>query len=76
MKGNIEMKAMNFPERKNQRRKDALDRLQAALAVPQDGKDNDQRVKNLKKAIENTEAKIVQGSRINDFTKVNRSGKR
>lgn len=70
------MKAMNFPERKNQRRKEALDRLQVALAVPQDGKDNDQRVKNLKKAIENTEAKIVQGSRINDFTKVNRSGKR
>ena len=70
------MKAMNFPERKNQRRKEALDRLQAALAVPQDGKDNAQRVKNLKKAIENTEAKIVQGSRFNDFTKVNRSGKR
>ena len=70
------MKTGNFPERKNQRRKDALIRLEAALSVPQDGKDNDQRVKNLKKAIENTKAKINEGSLFNYRTKVRRSGKR
>lgn len=70
------MKAMNFPERKNQRRKEALARLEAALAVPQEGKDEKIRIRNLKKAIENTKAKIMEGSRFMERSKIRRSGKR
>lgn len=70
------MKAMNFPERKNQRRKEALARLEAALAVPKEGKDEKIRIRNLKKAIENTKAKIMEGSRFMERSKIRRSGKR
>ena len=66
------MKRMNFPERKNQRRKDALIRLEDALknAI------NDTNKQNMKRIIDNTKAKIVDGSLFNYRTKVRRSGKR
>ena len=49
------MKPKNFPERKNQRRKRALKNLKA------NAKKND--LSNLKRAIKNTEAKIIDNAR-------------
>jgi uncharacterized membrane protein len=70
------MKPMNFPERRNQRRKEALVRLQEALKVAKQNdmnvKKNELHVRNLEKAIENTEAKIVSGSRFGEQSKIRR----
>ena len=49
------MRPKNFPERKNQKRKKALERLKASA------KRN--KSPNLKRAIEDTEAKIVDNAR-------------
>lgn len=49
------MRPKNFPERKNQRRKKALENLKAYA------KKNDS--SNLKRAIEDTEAKIINDAR-------------
>ena len=70
----------NFPERQNQRRKEALPRLEAALKVAKSKdmkvKKNELRVRNLENAIENTKAKINEGSLFNYRTKIRRSGRR
>jgi len=58
------VKPGNFPERKNQRRKRALERLKASA------KKNDSY--NLKKAIKDTEAKIVDSAK-NIKTKIIRT---
>lgn len=58
----------NFPERKNQRRKDALEALKKQLA-------KDPKNEGLKDAIENTAAKIVDEGMRDVKTKKNRTKK-
>ena len=69
------MKPMNFPERRNQRRKEALIRLEDALKKAKAEFDGKKCIQ-LEKAIENTEAKIVEGSRFGERSKIRRTGKR
>jgi hypothetical protein len=58
-KGKNKMKPMNFPERKNQRRKDAYERLMN----PTEKSRTPEKEKNRLKAAANTEAKIVPYAR-------------
>ena len=67
------MKPMNFPERRNQRRKEALVRLEDALKKAKDEKDGKKCIQ-LEKIIDNTKAKI-QGDMSGVRTKKT-SGKR
>lgn len=69
------MKPMNFPERRNQRRKEALVRLEDALKKAKTEFDGKKCIY-LEKAIDNTKEKIVSDSLFNYRTKVRRSGRR
>lgn len=69
------MKPMNFPERRNQRRKEALVRLEDAFKKAKAEFDGKKCIQ-LEKAIENTKAKISAGSRFMEQSKIRRSGQR